>query len=187
MHRASVPVHQNLHTSTWQHQVFIQVATSDSPCIEGFNRRNIFCLPVFTCTVSQILKRNISRRKAHVNKHKCYLSALASSSFLAESKFMRHVSMLLKCITDILFFSRLIKINSDLLQHLDIGSSADLPWIELYPSPGLNSWLVKGQARGRVHSTRSSEPARIFPFQDRVWTAITCVRGSSSYPDDESA
>lgn len=80
VHVASVPAHMNLPTPTWQSQVFIQAATADSSCMEDFHRRRIFCLPAFTCSSYQSLKRNASRSTDHLNKHKCYLTSLASSS-----------------------------------------------------------------------------------------------------------
>lgn len=90
VHGASVPLQQSLHTPTWRYQVFIQVAAADSPCMEDFHRRTIFCLQAFTCTSYQILKRNILKRKDHVNKQKCYLSALASSSLSLIKLHERH-------------------------------------------------------------------------------------------------
>lgn len=65
-HVGSGPVHQNLPTPTCQSQVFIQAATAESPCTEDFYRRRIFCLPAFTCTSYQILKRNASRSTDHL-------------------------------------------------------------------------------------------------------------------------
>lgn len=76
----------------------IPVATADSPRTVNFHRKNIFCLPAFTCTSYQILKKNISKMKDHVNKHKCCLSALASSCLSLQNRTSWHISTLLKCI-----------------------------------------------------------------------------------------
>lgn len=100
--------------------------------MEDFHRSSIFCLPAFTCTSYQILKGNTSRSKGHENTHKCYLSALVSSSFHSRIKLHEtHLRIAEVYHLHSITFVLLIKINSSLLQHLNISSGADLPWMEL--------------------------------------------------------
>lgn len=122
---APVPVLQNPHTPTWQHQVVNQVANADSLCRKNFTGGSS-AYQLSPPLVVKFLTVSLKER-SRKETQSLFICLSILLSLLVESNFMTHF-MFLKCIT---FVFRINKSQLRLAAALNTGRGTDLPWMQL--------------------------------------------------------
>lgn len=123
---APVPVLQNPHTPTWQHQVVNQVANADSLCRKNFTGGGSSAYQLSPPLVVKFLTVSLKER-SRKETQSLFICLSILLSLLVESNFRTHF-MFLKCIT---FVFQINKSQLRLAAALNTGRGTDLPWMQL--------------------------------------------------------